>query len=54
MVNIPRQGPTAIFDLTLQLVVKKLQPGSFEGVVRIRTDDPDFPELSVPVKGEVR
>ena len=54
VVDIPQEGPTAIFDVTVTPIVDELQPGSFEGVIRIKTNDPEFSELTVPVRGEVR
>ncbi|HUV13572.1 MAG TPA: hypothetical protein VMY18_08000, partial [Acidobacteriota bacterium] len=54
VLDIPQEGPTAIFDVTVTPIVDELQPGSFEGVIRIKTNDPEFSELTVPVRGEVR
>lgn len=54
VVAIPRQGPTSIYDVTLIPVVDALRPGPFEGVVKVHTDDSDFPQLEVPVRGEVQ
>jgi hypothetical protein len=54
VVDIPQEGPTAIFDITVTPVIEELKVGAFEGVMRIRTNDPEFPELTVPVRGEVR
>jgi hypothetical protein len=54
VLDIPQEGPTTIFDVTVKPVVEDLQPGSFEGVIRIKTNDPEFPQLTVPVRGEVK
>lgn len=54
MVNIPRQGPTAVFELKVVLSPEKLEPGKLEGTIRIRTNDPEVPEIRVPVRGELK
>jgi hypothetical protein len=53
MVNIPRQGPTAIFELKVVPIREKLKPGRLEGTIRISTNDPEFPEILVQVRGEL-
>jgi len=50
------QDPTAqsqIFRFDVGLVVDRLKPGKIDGSVRILTDDSDFPEITLPVRGEV-
>jgi hypothetical protein len=42
-----------VFRVDVGLDKEKLQRGIFAGTVRIRTDDNDFPELKIPVKGLV-
>ena len=54
MVNIPRQGPTAVFELKIAPIKEKLKPGRLEGTIRIRTNDPEFPELVIAVRAEIR
>jgi hypothetical protein len=51
--NVPGQGATAIFDLVVIPVIDQLQPGPFDGVIRIKTNDTEFPELNVRVWGSV-
>jgi hypothetical protein len=51
MVNIPRQGPTAVFELRVAPIPAKLQSGPLEGTIRISTNDPEVPEIRVPVHG---
>jgi hypothetical protein len=54
VVDIPRQGQTAIFELALSLDAKRLVPGSFDDELRLSTNDPEFPLLVLPVHLEVR
>ena len=54
VVNIPRQGPTGVFELQVVPIKERLQPGSFQGTIRIFTNDEEFPELLIPVRVEVR
>jgi len=54
MVNIPRQGPTAVFELRIVLSPETRKPGKLEGTIRIRTNDPEVPEIRVPVRGELK
>ena len=42
-----------VFRVDIGIDKEKLQRGIFAGTVRIRTDDNDFPELKIPVKGMV-
>lgn len=51
--NLPGQGPTAIFDVTVAPIWSQLQPGPFTAALRVRTNDEEVPELLVPVKGTV-
>jgi hypothetical protein len=41
-------------ELFLGLHVEGLKSGSMSGEIRIRTDDPAFPEINVPVQGDQR
>jgi hypothetical protein len=43
----------AAFRLDVGLEPGIVQPGSLEGSIRISTDDKEFPELSIPVRGVV-
>ncbi|MFQ5961184.1 MAG: DUF1573 domain-containing protein [Candidatus Methylomirabilales bacterium] len=54
VVNIPRHGPTAIIELRVVPLNERLKPGEFQGTIRVLTNDRDFPELVIPVRGEVR
>jgi len=53
-VDIPRQGPTGIFELKVYLIKEQLKPGKFEGTIRVSTNDGEFRELLIPVRVEVR
>src|SRR5207244_1443137 len=52
VVNIPRQGPTGIFELRVVPIKDRLQRGKFQGTIRILTNDEEFPELLITVRGE--
>lgn len=41
------------FRIDLSFMLDKLVPGQFNGSITLNTDDPEFPKLSIPVKGEV-
>ena len=51
--NLPGQGPTSIFDVTVAPVWSLLEPGPFETEIRIRTNDEKIPELVISVVGTV-
>jgi hypothetical protein len=53
LVDIPQQGPTAVFEVRVAPMRDQLKPGKFEGVIRVTTNDPEFPELTIPVRGEI-
>ena len=53
VINIPRQGQIAVFELAVSPIIERLKPGKFEGTIRVLTNDKDFPELVIPVSGEV-
>ena len=53
MVNIPGQGPTAIFEIKVAPIRKQLKLGTLEGTIRIRTNDPEFSEVLVPIRCEL-
>ena len=51
-----RQEPedrSAAFRLDIGLEAEKLVNGLFEGQLVLSTDDPAFPELKIPVRGEI-
>jgi hypothetical protein len=41
-------------EIHLQVVVTKLAPGPIKGSIRINTNDPEFPQLNVPVTGYIQ
>jgi len=47
-------GPSQTFQISVGLVEERMQPGRITGTLRIATDDDAFPELVVPVRGELR
>jgi hypothetical protein len=53
VINIPRQGKTSVFELAITPIVERLKPGRFQGTIRVTTNDKDFPQLVIPVRGEV-
>jgi len=48
------KGESNTFRVDVALSTAPLHPGSFAGNIRVRTDDAAFPELTVPVSGEIR
>ena len=47
------EGASDSFEVDVHLRPETLRPGRLEGRIRISTSDPRFPELVVPVQGEV-
>jgi len=47
-------GSSSSFRIDVSLAPEAVQSGSVENTVRLRTDDPDYPELIIPVEGSVR
>src|SRR5439155_10260304 len=47
------EGASDSFEVDVHLRPETLRPGRLEGRIRISTSDPRFPELVVPVRGEV-
>jgi hypothetical protein len=41
-----------IFRFDVAPGLDRIEPGRIDGSIRIRTDDPKFPELVIPVRGE--
>lgn len=52
--QFPPEGKSATFRIDVGLKHAKLRPGPISGSIRIATSDPRFPELTVPVRGEIR
>jgi len=50
----PPQGNAATFRIDVGLAQALLRPGPISGSIRITTSDPDFPEITIPVRGEIR
>jgi hypothetical protein len=50
----PKGSASGTFELDVGIAPDRLRPGSLDGTIRIRTDDPRFPELDVPVSGSIR
>jgi hypothetical protein len=40
--------------MDVSLVADRLERGTINGAIRLRTNDPIFPQVVVPVRGEVR
>lgn len=54
IIQIPQQeGSTSVFELAISPIKEKLKPGKFQGTIRVFTNDKEFPELIIPVVGEV-
>ena len=53
-VTLSPSGPTETFRMDVTLVPSRMERGSINGAIRLRTNDPIFPEVVVPVRGEVR
>lgn len=47
------EGASQIFEIVLRPLPGALTPGKLDGTVRVTTDDPRFPELAIPVHGDV-
>jgi hypothetical protein len=50
----PAAGTSGTFRIDVSLDRNGLNPGTIDGSLRIKTDDSEFPELVVPVSGELR
>lgn len=53
-VAVSPSGPTDIFRMDVTVIPDRIERGAVNGTIRLRTDDPTFPEIVVPVRGEVR
>jgi hypothetical protein len=47
-------GSSQAFQISVGLIRERMQPGRITGSLRITTDDEAFPELVIPVRGELR
>jgi hypothetical protein len=54
VIEIPRQGKTAVFELVFSPKLDRLTKGSLNDTITIATNDPEFPEITVPVSIEVQ
>jgi hypothetical protein len=48
------EGSAEAFRIDVALMNNRLQPGPISGTIRILTDDKEFPELIVAVRGEIQ
>ena len=48
----PERGQIFQFDVGLDM--DRMVPGKIDGTIIIKTDDPEFPELVIPVRGEIK
>ncbi len=48
------EGKSATFRIDVGLKHARLRPGPISGSIHVATSDPRFPELTVPVRGEIR
>jgi len=45
---------SSAFRLDFGLVSQRLRPGRIEGTIRVMTNDGEFPEVLIPVRGELK
>ena len=50
----PEGEASEAFRIDVALIKERLQPGPIGGSIRILTDDKQFPEIVVPVRGEIQ
>jgi len=50
----PASGTSERFRFDIALIRNKMQRGKIAGTIRVTTNDPKLPELSIPMSGEVR
>jgi hypothetical protein len=53
-VTLSPSGPTDTFRMDVTLIPDQIKPGTIDGTIWLRTEDPIFPEVALPVRGEVR
>ncbi|MDC1198783.1 DUF1573 domain-containing protein [bacterium] len=46
-------GPSQRFRIDIAPIAAAMEAGTFEGTLRISTDDPEFPEIAIPVRAVV-
>jgi hypothetical protein len=51
--NSPLHGKSSTFRIDVALNSQKIKAGTFTGSLEIKTDDKDFPLITVPVTGRV-
>jgi hypothetical protein len=50
----PPEGNADALRIDFGLVPRLLRPGPISGSIRIATSDPRFPEIIIPVRGEIK
>jgi hypothetical protein len=50
----PQEGKAGAFRIDVSLVQRLMRSGPISGSIRITTMDPRFPEITVPVRGEIK
>jgi len=53
-IKISPSGPAESFRMDIKLNPDQLKQGWVSGMIRLGTSDPMFPEIAVPVRGEIR
>jgi hypothetical protein len=53
-VRVSPSRPAETFRMDIKLIPEQVKQGVVSGVIRLGTTDPMFPEIAVPVRGEIR
>jgi hypothetical protein len=53
-VSVSPSRPAETFRMDIKLIPDQVKQGLVSGVIRLGTSDPMFPEITVPVRGEIR
>jgi hypothetical protein len=53
-IKVSPSGPAESFRMDINLISDQLKRGVVSGMIRLGTSDPMFPEIAVPVRGEIR
>ena len=53
-IKVSPSEPAESFRMDISLVPDRLKQGPVSGIIRLCTSDPMFPEIAVPVRGEIR
>jgi len=53
-VSVSPSRPAETFRMDIKLIPDQVKQGMVSGVIRLGTSDPMFPEITVPVRGEIR